>query len=243
MREGPGELSVRREDRPAGRDAPARRAASPPPARSRSSRAATPPRGLGALAAAGRVTRACLRRPGPLVTVVVLLGATAAVSMNALRNQSGRHPAPLFSEARPAPTPARSRLAQAPVAPVPPPTTAPTPQVAQPPQSPRRDPIGELIRSDATTTASTGPKAEADVRLAQRALAKLGYGSLKPDGLMGAETRMALERFERERKLPATGQAAGRTLRTLAQAAGLTAAPTPSFPSTGDGVIDPKTID
>ena len=49
------------------------------------------------------------------------------------------------------------------------------------------------------------------------------------------------ERFERDRKLPQTGQAAGRTLRALAQATGFSAAPAP--PATGDGTSNPKTID
>nr|WP_255616509.1 peptidoglycan-binding domain-containing protein [Microvirga puerhi] len=68
--------------------------------------------------------------------------------------------------------------------------------------------------------ASVG-KPEADpVLLGQRALAKLGY-NVKPDGLMGSETRQALERFERDRHLPVTGEFGGRTLRELTSLAGL----------------------
>jgi peptidoglycan hydrolase-like protein with peptidoglycan-binding domain len=40
----------------------------------------------------------------------------------------------------------------------------------------------------------------------QRALSDYGYGQLAPTGLLGAETKTAIERFERERKLPVTGQ-------------------------------------
>ncbi|TXM63869.1 peptidoglycan-binding protein, partial [Methylobacterium sp. WL69] len=78
-----------------------------------------------------------------------------------------------------------------------------------------RDTIGEIIR-EGETTASVTPKADPAVAKAQRALVKLGYGPLKADGLLGTGTRAAIERFERDRKLPVKGQPAGRTLRELA---------------------------
>ena len=56
---------------------------------------------------------------------------------------------------------------------------------------------------------------------AQRALNKLGYGPIKPDGLAGPGTRQAIERFERDRKLPVTGEPSGRTGRELATASGI----------------------
>jgi peptidoglycan hydrolase-like protein with peptidoglycan-binding domain len=60
------------------------------------------------------------------------------------------------------------------------------------------------------------PEPQARVALGQKALLKLGYGPLKADGLMGPGTRQALERFERDHKLPVTGELSGRTLRALA---------------------------
>ncbi|KQO72849.1 hypothetical protein ASF22_00395 [Methylobacterium sp. Leaf87] len=78
-----------------------------------------------------------------------------------------------------------------------------------------RDTIGEIIR-EGETTASVTPKADPAVAKAQRALVKLGYGPLKADGVLGTGTRAAIERFERDRKLPVKGQPAGRTLRELA---------------------------
>nr|WP_281409345.1 peptidoglycan-binding domain-containing protein [Microvirga terricola] len=54
----------------------------------------------------------------------------------------------------------------------------------------------------------------------QRALAKLGY-NVKPDGVMGAGTRQAIERFEQERRLPVTGDFSPRTIRELAAASGI----------------------
>jgi len=54
----------------------------------------------------------------------------------------------------------------------------------------------------------------------QRALADFGYGQVKPTGILGAETRTAIERFERERKLPVTGQISERLTRELAAVTG-----------------------
>jgi len=49
----------------------------------------------------------------------------------------------------------------------------------------------------------------------QRALAQYGYGQIKPTGIVDAETRAAIEKFERERKLPVTGQPSDRVAREL----------------------------
>ena len=54
----------------------------------------------------------------------------------------------------------------------------------------------------------------------QRALADFGYGPLKANGVVGSETTAAIERFERERKLPATGQISDRLVRELAAVTG-----------------------
>jgi peptidoglycan hydrolase-like protein with peptidoglycan-binding domain len=71
------------------------------------------------------------------------------------------------------------------------------------------DPIGELI--------APSPRR---VLAVQRALADYGYGPLKPNGTLGAETRAAIEKFERDRKLPVTGQISDRLVRELAAATG-----------------------
>lgn len=49
----------------------------------------------------------------------------------------------------------------------------------------------------------------------QRALSDYGYGPLKPTGIYDPETRAAIERFERDRKLPITGQISERVTREL----------------------------
>jgi peptidoglycan hydrolase-like protein with peptidoglycan-binding domain len=44
---------------------------------------------------------------------------------------------------------------------------------------------------------------------------------LKIDGLAGQETRLAIERFEREQKIPVTGELGPRTLRELSARSGM----------------------
>jgi peptidoglycan hydrolase-like protein with peptidoglycan-binding domain len=54
----------------------------------------------------------------------------------------------------------------------------------------------------------------------QRALAEYGYGQIKPSGIADADTQRAIEKFERERKLPVTGQLSDGLLRELAAMTG-----------------------
>jgi len=54
----------------------------------------------------------------------------------------------------------------------------------------------------------------------QRALAEYGYGQIKASGIMDPDTQSAIERFERERRLPITGQASDRVVRELAAMTG-----------------------
>jgi len=49
----------------------------------------------------------------------------------------------------------------------------------------------------------------------QRALSDYGYGQIKPTGTYDPETRAAISQFERERKLPITGQVSDRLTREL----------------------------
>jgi peptidoglycan hydrolase-like protein with peptidoglycan-binding domain len=55
----------------------------------------------------------------------------------------------------------------------------------------------------------------------QRALTRAGYGPLKDDGQFGSGTRAALDRFERDRRLPPRGDNPTRVLRELSQASGV----------------------
>jgi hypothetical protein len=132
------------------------------------------------------------------------------------------------AKAKPPEAPARPMPAAAPPA-------KPAPVAAAP-----RDPIGDLIRSDAKPASPVPPRdaiaellkgenpvppglvgSSTTVAAGQRALLKLGYGPLKADGMMGPGTRQAIERFERDRKLPVTGEVSGRTARELAAQSGI----------------------
>lgn len=72
----------------------------------------------------------------------------------------------------------------------------------------RPDPIAELIAPPQRVIA------------VQRALNDYGYGPLKMSGHFGAETVSAIQKFERDRKLPVTGQISPRLLRELSALTG-----------------------
>ena len=86
-------------------------------------------------------------------------------------------------------------------------STAPTP------------PAVAIARPPAPIPVQQSPAAR---RLAgvQRALAEYGYGNLKITGAMNGETQAAIQAFERQHKIPVTGQLSDRLLRELAAAIG-----------------------
>ena len=59
---------------------------------------------------------------------------------------------------------------------------------------------------------STGSRRVAAV---QRALTQYGYGQLRPTGTIGSDTQAAISKFERDRKLPVTGQMSERVVKEL----------------------------
>lgn len=94
------------------------------------------------------------------------------------------------------------------------------------------DPIGQLIKTSSGNSSTAPDKAVANlppekpsvgpkVASVQKALSKLGYGKLEANGVLGAPTRTALEKFERDHKLPVTGTLGKRTVRQLAQVSGV----------------------
>ena len=87
---------------------------------------------------------------------------------------------------------------------------------AAPPVARPRDQIANLLKA-------SGDRFERPTTVAavQRALTKLGYGPLKDDGQFGSGTRTALDRFERDRKLPSRADNPNRVLRELSQASGI----------------------
>jgi peptidoglycan hydrolase-like protein with peptidoglycan-binding domain len=74
--------------------------------------------------------------------------------------------------------------------------------------TPRPDPIADLIAPTSRVVA------------VQRALNDFGYGPVKATGVYGSETIAAIQKFERDRKLPVTGQVSPRLLRELAALTG-----------------------
>ena len=54
----------------------------------------------------------------------------------------------------------------------------------------------------------------------QRALSDYGYGQIKPSGILDDATSAAIEKFERERKLPVTGAVSDRLVRELSAMVG-----------------------
>jgi peptidoglycan hydrolase-like protein with peptidoglycan-binding domain len=87
---------------------------------------------------------------------------------------------------------------------------APTTLAPVPPTNTTRppDPIGEMIAPSKRVTA------------VQRVLSEFGYGQIAPNGVLDHETEVAIEQFERQRKLPVTGQITPRLLRELAALSG-----------------------
>jgi peptidoglycan hydrolase-like protein with peptidoglycan-binding domain len=79
---------------------------------------------------------------------------------------------------------------------------------AQPPAATRDDPIAALLAPDKRLIAI------------QRALTDFGYGPVKPTGIHDAQTRSAIERFERARKRPATGKVNEQLVHDLAAMTG-----------------------
>ena len=89
--------------------------------------------------------------------------------------------------------------------------SAPRPPAAIPAMTAQKvDPVANLITSSARVAA------------VQRALTDYGYGQIKATGTVGADTQAAIQKFERERKMPLTGQMSERLVKELGLATGRT---------------------
>jgi peptidoglycan hydrolase-like protein with peptidoglycan-binding domain len=77
-----------------------------------------------------------------------------------------------------------------------------------------------VIRPPASIPASSQSAGARRVASVQRALTEYGYGQLKPTGAVGADTQAAITKFERDRKLPVTGQMSDRLVKELAAVTG-----------------------
>jgi putative peptidoglycan binding protein len=204
----------------------------------------TPRRRRGAAAAAvetgserGFALRILLHSPKDTFASAIAFIAVSAIIANAVFLQAGPHPAPIFGAALPPttltvtnplprprpveadatfsePKPADSRLgepkANDPLANLVRATTAtPTPNSAlAPPPSP------SIARPPAPVPPVhiTGSRRVAAV---QRVLTEYGYGQLNATGTVGADTQAAIQKFERERRMPVTGQMSDRLVHEL----------------------------
>jgi uncharacterized low-complexity protein len=88
------------------------------------------------------------------------------------------------------------------------------------------DPLANLVKATAAMPVTSNvPRPPAPIPVAsqashrvaavQRVLTEYGYGQLKPTGTIGSDTQAAIQKFERERKLPVTGQISDRLVRDL----------------------------
>jgi Putative peptidoglycan binding domain len=167
----------------------------------------------------GLLMRLLLRNPRDAFAVGAAVVAVLAIVVNALFLQAGHHPAPMFASiVMPQQTSAPPKVATVATEPASPlprprPSDADAPVVDAPKAD---DPVGNLVRATSPPAASGSSR----VAAVQRALTDYGYGQLKATGTVGADTQAAIQRFERERKLPITGQMSDRLVRELGLATG-----------------------
>jgi peptidoglycan hydrolase-like protein with peptidoglycan-binding domain len=91
--------------------------------------------------------------------------------------------------------------------------------VKSPPERARpAQPAAVAARRPEGVAEAAAPSAR--VAAIQRALADFGYGQIKPNGVLDGGTQSAIEKFERERKLPITGQISDRLTRELSALTG-----------------------
>ena len=196
-----------------------------------------------AVAERGWLMRAVLYSPKDMFAGLLACAAGSAIIANAVFLQSGPHPAPMFgtivtvppalASANPLPRP---RPMDADISPFDPKVIETRPADTKASESrvvdsrsaevradqKYADPLADLVRSvsggqGTASRAQPAPGGNARrVAAVQRALTEYGYGQLKPTGMVGSDTQAAIQKFERERKLPVTGQMSDRLVRELA---------------------------
>jgi hypothetical protein len=162
----------------------------------------------GGALASGLWTRAA-GRPVDSFALLAAIAVSLIIVVNAIFLQSGTHPAPFFANPK-SPQLAGGAEPAAPAASVGPgPTTTATATAAPQPAAARRDdPIADLI----------GPSPR--IAAVQRALSDYGYGQIRPSGVLDDDTSTAIEKFERERKMPVTGEISDRLVGELSAMVG-----------------------
>jgi hypothetical protein len=191
----------------------------------------------------GLLMRMLLHSPKDVVAGLLAAAAICAILANALFLQAGRHPSPMFGSVVTLPSPQTTVASPLP-RPRPvelisePPETRPvevrgadskSPE-SKNPDSKYPDPLSNLVvkstgapaagpanaaRPPAPVPATAQVAGARRVAAVQRALTQYGYGQLKPTGAVGADTQAAISKFERDRKLPVTGQMSDRLVKEL----------------------------
>jgi hypothetical protein len=187
----------------------------------------TPERGL--------AMRILLYSPKDMVAGGIAFAAVSAIVANALFMQAGRHPAPMFGGSAGLPI-----TALVPTSPIPRPrpadadtrsidakspdaksseikssdakSTETRPADIKPADSKPADSLASLVKSNG---APSGTSTSHRVAAVQRLLTEYGYGQLKPTGTVGSDTQAAIQKFERDRKIPVTGQMSDRLVHEL----------------------------
>ncbi len=197
----------------------------------------------------GLVMSIFLYSPKDVIAGALALAAIIAIIANALFMQAGRHPAPMFGTLTTLPAGASPVVASVPASllPRPRPVEADTVLSETRPADPKAadpkaaDPMTSLVKTTSTVQAATAniPRPPMTVPVSsrvdsvpvsiggshrvaavQRALTEYGYGQLKPTGVVGADTQAAIQKFEKARKLPVTGQVSDRLVHELAATIG-----------------------
>ena len=188
----------------------------------------------------GLVMRILLHSPKDMIAGVLAFAAVSAIIANALFLQAGRHPSPMFGSVVALPA---AGSAPGSVLPRPRPVDAAatraadaSPSEPKPVEPKAADAMANLVKSTSApaaapsnlarppaaipawphneTTANPVP-ASRRVAAVQRALTEYGYGQLKPTGTIGPDTQAAIQKFERERRMPMTGQVSDRLVHEL----------------------------
>jgi hypothetical protein len=193
----------------------------------------------------GLVMRILLHSPKDMLAGLLAAAAVCAILANALFLQAGRHPSPMFSSVVTLPAPQAAVVSPLPrPRPVElslePPEIRPVEARGAAPEIKSADPRGDSKKTDSknpdlvvkSTGAPTAALANAArppapipdtaqsagarrVAAVQRALTQYGYGQLNATGAVGSDTQAAITKFERDRKLPVTGQMSDRLVKEL----------------------------
>ena len=186
--------------------------------------------------------RMLLHSPKDAIAGGLAFVAAAAIVGNALFLQAGRHPSPMFGTVttlpapgptlanplpHPRPAEASGRTVEPTAAPAPRSAEAKTadPKIADPMTSlvvkaTGGTPAAPNVTRPPVPIAARGAAASRRVAAVQRALTEYGYGQLKPTGNVNADTQAAIQKFERDRKLPVTGLMSERLVKELAATIG-----------------------